>query len=300
MLYLFFGEDTYRSRQKLREFLDCFSHGQNRPFFCPRFSPETFEKGTFEELIKGSSLFGGNYIVVCESFFGEKDIGDFIIERLSFFSRSSNVFLFWEENLDSETIKAFKKHSEKIEEFNFLSFGELKNWLTSEAKKRGVVLSLVSEEDLIGRCGKNLWLLSAELEKHALSSRADLRKRVKTEKVDIFHITDAVSLKDKSRAWFLFQKALLAGSDVEEIFWKIVWQIKNILIIRRLLPLGEKKIAEKSNLHPFVVKKTFAASRNFKEEELSRYSQELIALYHNSRRGLTDFETGIEKFLIKL
>ncbi len=66
------------------------------------------------------------------------------------------------------------------------------------------------------------------------------------------------------------------------------------------MPAPEKKITEMTGLHPYVVKKTASASRFFTEEELSRYSAELINLYHDSRRGLADFDAGLEKFLIKL
>jgi len=108
----------------------------------------------------------------------------------------------------------------------------------------------------------------------------------------LFAICDAVAEKNKSRAWLLFQKALLSGVPAEEVFYKIVWQIKVLLLI--------KKVPKETGLHPFVVQKNLAVVKNFTEKELINYSFELLKIYHNIRRGLEEFPLGLEKFLIKL
>lgn len=107
-----------------------------------------------------------------------------------------------------------------------------------------------------------------------------------------FAICDAVAEKNKNRAWVLFQKALLSGVPAEEIFYKIAWQIKALLLI--------KKIPKETGLHPFVVQKNLANVKNFTEQELINYSFELLKIYHDVRRGLEEFPIGLEKFLINL
>ncbi len=299
MFYLFFGEDTFRSRQKLHLFIESLTEDKSRPFSLSRIDADTFDKSVFEELTRGASLFGEKYIVVCEGVFENPVAGDFIKENIGLCGRSENIFIFWEESDEGLPISSLKKHAEKIEEFKFLTSAETKKWLKEEVCRKGIDLRPGTEEELIINCGKNLWLLSAELEKRALSSKSEFMKN-KAEKVNIFHISDAIAEKDKGKGWLLFQKAVLAGMDVEEIFWKITWQIKNLLIVKKLLPLESKKIAQIAGLHPYVAQKTAFAAKNFSEDDLIRYSAELVNLYHNSRRGLSDFETGIEKFLIKL
>ncbi len=115
-----------------------------------------------------------------------------------------------------------------------------------------------------------------------------------------FAICDAVAEKNKSRAWVLFQKALLSGIPAEEVFYKIVWQIKNLLLIKKLVAAGVKNLEKETGLHPFVIKKNLYAIKNFTEKELINYSFELLKIYHNIRRGLEEFPLGLEKFLIKL
>ena len=298
MIYLFFGEDNFRSRQRLHEFLEKIK--KNNSFSLFFFDGDTFSKPAFEELVAGKSLFGGSYTVVCESLSKDPIIADFIEKKLKSCANSENIFVFWEGILESSLLNAFKKYSEKIEEFKPLSLREAKLWLDKEIKIKRIEIPGALKEELIEQCGNNLWLLSSELEKYELSSKEELNLNKKAKQINIFHIVDAVLEKDRSRAWFLFQKAIMSGFDPEEIFWKIVWQIKNLLLIKKLPFSSEKKIIEMTNLHPYVVKKTLFAGRNFSEEELTKYSSELIDLYHNARRGLADFETGIEKFLIKL
>ena len=107
-----------------------------------------------------------------------------------------------------------------------------------------------------------------------------------------FAIGDAVAEKNKIRAWVLFQKALLSGVAAEEIFYKIVWQIKALLLI--------KKAPKETGLHPFVVQKNLNNIKNFTEQELIDYSFELLKIYHDVRRGLEEFQIGLEKFLLTI
>jgi len=301
MLYLFFGEDNFRRRERLHEFLEQLSDGEDRTFSLSRFDSDTFAKISFEELAREESLFGGHHIIVCENLFQEEDLPDFLVKHLELCKCSKKIFVFCEEELKSPYLRHFQKFAEKVEEFNFLSLPQVRIWLEKEAKKREVEMTSGLREELIQQCGRNLWLLSQELEKYALTLKKEFfGKKNGAEEVNIFHITDAIAAKDRGRAWFLFQKAILSGADIEEIFWKIVWQIKNLFMIKKLQPMPEQKIVEKTHLHPYVVKKTASSTRLYTEEELARYSSELINLYHNARRGQADFETGIEKFLIKL
>lgn len=299
MIYLFFGEDAYRKKEKVKELINGFSQ-ENRSFLFSRVDAENFKKDEFEELIRSADLFGANRIIVCENVFDDKNSAEFIMENVSLCGQSQNIFIFSENNLEPGIANTFKKHGAKTEEFPCLSSWETKKWLKSKAKERGIDLEENIEKNLIEESGKNLWLLSSNLEKYSLNKKRDEPLKNRGEEISVFKITDAVSEKNKGRAWLLFQKSLLMGADAEEIFWKILWQIKNLLIIKGLGYLQEKQIVQKTKLHHYVVKKTLSASRNFNEEELSRYSKELIDLYHDSRRGLGDFETGIEKFLIKL
>ncbi len=120
------------------------------------------------------------------------------------------------------------------------------------------------------------------------------------EKYNPFPICDAFAAKDKKRLWILFQKALHEGVPAEEIFWKIWWQTKNLLMIKNLSDRGAKNIQKESGLHPFVAKKTVSALRNFAGGELAGCSARLVELYRDSRDGEEEMPAGLEKFFLNL
>lgn len=301
MLCLFFGEDTYRSRERLRKFLNDNS-GDNESFSPLRFSPDGFDESRFVELLRAQNLFAGKYTIICENLLEVASCCDFILDNLKFCASSENLFVFREETLESGVLAVFKKHAQKIEEFKSLSCARLRQWLDKELEKRKISIPFAQKEGLLRQAGTNTWLLIQEIEKYHLSAEAGFPSCGSPEKeeVNLFHIADAVASRDKARAWLLFQKSLISGLDAEEVFWKIAWQIKNSLLLKGFIGFPENKIAEITHLHPYVVKKNLSASRFFTEEELSRYSLDLVNLYHDARRGMCDFETGVEKFLINL
>lgn len=307
MLYLLYGKDTFRSRQKLNELLDFF-RSKTGKFGIFRLEGEKFplglaldrQKSEFEELLKTGILFAQKHMVICERLMENKFLSEFVSENFSKCADSENVFIFWEESLDGEILKLFKKNTDKIEEFKPLSGVKLKTWLKNEINKRKVQSDPAFLESLIEQCGSDLWCASKEIEKYGLQgpTLAERQGWTFVDKYNPFAICDAIARKNKVQAWILFQKAALSGIPAEEVFWKIVWQIKNLLLIKSLSKLQDINIVQESGLHPYVVKKTMSAINNFTEKELQNYSSELVKLYHNARRGLQDFPTGLERLLI--
>jgi hypothetical protein len=109
----------------------------------------------------------------------------------------------------------------------------------------------------------------------------------------IFGLTDAIGARNKRESWIQYQRALASGLSAEEVFWKVVWQIKNMLTASRTT---EKE----SGLNPFVYKKAKAALGHFKPGELEVFSEQLVVGYHEARRGKAEIETFLERFLLSL
>lgn len=116
------------------------------------------------------------------------------------------------------------------------------------------------------------------------------RKRF-SDKGDIFRVTDSFMSKQKEKTWLLCQETFLDGVPAEDVFWKIVWQVKNLLLVKS----GGGK-----ELHPFVYGKTKKSAHKFSEKELHQYSAELVDLYHEGRQGRRDIEAGLERFILRM
>ncbi len=303
MLYLLYGKDSFRVGQKLNELLSFF-RSKAKGVQVLDVDEENFNQAEIEGAIKSRTLFERRHIIVCRRFMKRKDSSDFVSRNLKNFSLSENVFLLLEEDLDDEALALFKKDAGKIQCFNPLSGIELRKWVDEDARKRNFNISQEERNSIIFQCGPDLARTSQEIEKLSLSpfrSEKDNRqiKGALEDNFNIFQICDAFASKNKTKVWILFQQALLRGVSAEEIFWKLWWQVKNLLLVEGLLKLNVKNLQKESGLHPFVVKKTLSALRNFTGKELSDSSLELVKLYHNARKGEADFGIGMEKFLIK-
>ena len=120
-----------------------------------------------------------------------------------------------------------------------------------------------------------------------------LTLRSRTE-FNIFTLTDALGARDKKQAWVLYQKALAAGFSAEEIFFKIIWQVKSMLIALRTKNVGE------TDMKAFPYSKAKRFLKNFKPGELEKLSEDLVIDYQCARRGEIEIEMVIEKVLLSL
>lgn len=293
MIYLLYGKDTYRAKEKQNEILETSGLKD-----FSRMGKEGFDSAKFEELIRSTTLFGEKRAVVCDGIAGVEHV----LKNIEGLAKSTNIFVFLEEEVSEEIVDAVKKHGGKIFKFGALAGEKLQEWVNKEIKKRKLSVLPKDQMEIIRRCGPDLWCVSKEIEKAGLGGGSLQPETLETreEEYNPFRICDAVAAKDRKKAWMLLQKALLAGVPAEEVFWKIVWEVKNLMLVKKLESAGIKNIEKETGLHPFVVKKARGFSRNFSFKELSKLSWALVEIYHNSRRGLDEVETGLEKFLISI
>jgi len=111
---------------------------------------------------------------------------------------------------------------------------------------------------------------------------------------NIWALTDAVGGRKKRDAWVLYQKALASGMVPEEVFYKLVWQT------RALLVASKTKNASEADMKPFPYNKAKEFLRNFKPGELEKLSEALVLGYHRARRGEGEVETLVERSLLNL
>lgn len=111
---------------------------------------------------------------------------------------------------------------------------------------------------------------------------------------NIFSLTDAFGRRDKKNLWVLLQKAVASGAVPEEIHGILFWQLKSMLLASEARSAGEAGVA------PFVFTKSRNFLKNYSVEELKELSSALVSLYHDSHRGIHDFEIALERFVLTL
>lgn len=111
---------------------------------------------------------------------------------------------------------------------------------------------------------------------------------------NIFAFTDAIGARKKRDAWVLYQKALAAGMVPEEVFYKLVWQVKTMFIA------SKTKSVQETDMKPFPYNKAKSFLKNFTTSELQNLSEDLVFGYTLARRGEGEIETLVEKTLLRL
>lgn len=111
---------------------------------------------------------------------------------------------------------------------------------------------------------------------------------------NIFALTDALGARDKKKAWIIYQEALATGVAAEEVFFKVVWQVKSMLIALKTKSVNE------TDMKPYPYSKAKGYLKNFKQGELEKLSEDLVIGYYQARRGVGEIETLVEKTLLKL
>ena len=111
---------------------------------------------------------------------------------------------------------------------------------------------------------------------------------------NIFILTDALGARKKKDAWVLYRKALASGMAPEDVFFKLFWQVKTMLLAKRT------KTAEEADMKSYPYGKAKGYLNNFKEGEIEKLSEKLMLGYHAVRRGKGEMETFVEKVFLQL
>lgn len=173
------------------------------------------------------------------------------------------------------------------------------NGVLETAEGKDVILSMGKEL----ASSENIFLLVGgvldkktigAVEKYAEKTQEHAKeKEEKKSAFNVFLLGDAFGARDKKKVWVLYRNAINTGLAPEEIHGTLFWQVKSMLLAK-----GAKTAAE-AGLNPFVFGKSARYAKNFSDDELKKISARLVALYHDSHRGLIEFEEGLEQFLLE-
>lgn len=128
----------------------------------------------------------------------------------------------------------------------------------------------------------------ATLDEHA-GKKADTRPDF-----NIFSLGDALGKRNKKELWVLYQGALGAGLEPEEICGTLFWAVKNLALMKNAEP------GDDCGVSPFVASKTRGYAKNYTQDEVTNISHALIAAYHEAHRGGEPMNIALERFILEL
>jgi len=116
MIYILYGEDTKKSRGKLKSLLSSlFLKKPKASFF--KVDTDNFNEVRLEEFIFSQGLFEQKYIIQMDGLLEDKNIASFLMSKLGELQKSENIFILWEIKINSIVLKKLEKYTAKLQEF---------------------------------------------------------------------------------------------------------------------------------------------------------------------------------------
>lgn len=327
MIIFIYGSDSYRSRQKLNELKNKFINEVD-----PTAQSLNVIEGKsatvkdISEKISTGSLFVKKRMVVIEDVFENKS--DKVLGEIESFLKSrpeskngdeDNIIIFKEGDLNNKNTK-LKKEAKKLFDFllkqkyviecKTLSGSQLNNFVKEETEKLKRKINPNAINTLIAYTNSDIWRISSELHKLAMSVNEGeeisdkLVKEIVNPAIDenIFALTDAISARNKRLALKLLEEQYIAGLSEDYVLAMLLRQFKILLRIKSavLSNLSATQIASELKMHPYVVKKSLTQVGAFELEDLKGKLNDLLTLDFMNKTGQGELKGDLALFLARL
>ncbi|KPJ73258.1 hypothetical protein AMJ48_02230 [Parcubacteria bacterium DG_74_1] len=305
MIIFLYGQDTYRSRQKLKEIVEYYRKTHKSGLNLRYFDDENLIFQDFKNEIETRSIFREKKLIILKGVFDNNDFQEEFLKQGKKIINFDNIILIYEKKeveKDNPLFKFLKKEA-KSQEFQLLEGQKLKNWAKKKLKdyqalsrqRAGINQARIEEkalDRLIDLVGNNLWQMSNEIKKlvnyknkgTVEAEDVELLVRPKIE-LDIFKTIDAMALRNKKQALGLLRKHLEKGDAPLYLLTMINFQLRNILIV---------KSGARLSAHPYVVKKTIQQARNFSLGELKKIYQKISQADLDIKTGKIEPEVALD------
>ena len=308
MIIFLYGQDSYRSKQKLDEIVSHYKDSGKTGLNLISLDAKDISFSDFYDNFKISSMFAEKKLIILKNVFANKNFQEDFIKEIKSIENLKDVVLVYENEAPDQRLKLFKTLLKecKCQEFSFLSGLNLRKWAQEEFAKSGQKINLDALDLLLNYAGNDLWRLSNEIsklsnfKKDGTVKKDDVELFVKPRiELDIFKTIDALAAKNKKLALALLHKHLDGGEVPLYLLSMIAYQFKNLLIVKELAQKGlmYASIVKKSGLHPFVVKKTYYACSQFSFEELENIYRRIFQIDVDIKTGKIEAETALDLFV---
>lgn len=311
MIIFLYGEDSYRSKQKLQEIIEGYKKVHKTGLNLIYLDVAEKEFGDFSNYLKSNSMFDDKKLIILKNVFSDKDFCEEFLKELKKINDLKDIVVIYESGKADERTKFFKtlKKEVKSQEFISLTGANLKKWVIQEFEKHNAKIDAQALDMIINYVGNNLWQLENEIKKlshfkkNQTIKKDDVNLQIESKiENDIFKTIEALASKDKKQSLGLLKKHIEKGDNELYLLTMIAYQFKNLLIIKELIEKKEPYgfIAKKSGLHPFVVQKTFYLCNKFSMEQLKKIYQKIFQIDLDIKIGKIDPELALELLISQI
>jgi len=327
MLIFLYGQDSYRSWQKLNEIIQRYRKIDRSGLNLTIFEGENLEFNEFKNSVESIPFLADKRLIVVKNLISQgtsqtiKEIIDYEPQMTKF---KSAVIVFYETGELNKVNVLFKKLKKiaQSQEFQLLKPFELNKWIKekiSQYKSSNVSIDKEALEKLAAYVGSNLWQMTNEIDKLILYKMSDTGRNnprsapatITSKDVDllikakidtnIFNTVDALGRKNKKEALKNLHQHLEEGVSEIYLLTMIVWQFRNLIKVKSLTNAETNlEISKKFGLHPYVARKTIAQTQNFTLRQLKKIYQKLLEVDLSIKTGKADAKTALDMLVIQL
>lgn len=333
MIFFLYGQDTFRSRRKLKEIKQKFlAEVDPTGGSVTSIGPDEISLSRLSQAAAAASLLSRRRLVIVERLFDRKEAGLFA-EIANYLEKPSagledNILVFWDEvasedkGLTKERGRLFRflAGQKLAQEFKPLSNAELTAWVQKEVGGRGGQISREAAVHLVALAGGDLWQIDQEIDKlvhYKAGQKLRLGGQTAPDKIEtadvrelvvgvfdeqVFALTDALSARNRALSAKLLEEQLRGGESDEYLLYMITRQFRILTQVRQALDSGvpSRSLAKELKLHPFVAQKSASQVRNFSLEQLKRLLAELIGIDYQVKTGRVRPRTALDQLLARL
>jgi DNA polymerase-3 subunit delta len=320
MIIYIFGEDTFRSRQYLREQITKFKQARDpQGYNVSILDAKKETPGKIMSEILASPFLAEKRMVVLENILSQSD-KEFLSTLITRIKEEkfpeSNIIVCWQgEPLskvkEAKELHELLQHQKYAQEFYFLKGKQLTGWIEQEIKKRGALIEPSAMDFLVSFTGEEMWHLNSLIDQlvayaHARTIVLSDVSLFITEKMDdnIFNLVDALVSGDHKKAFNLLAYQRQIGAEDGQIIGLIVWQLRILIQLRDLLDREENSTsdsaAKKIGIHPFVAKKNWSLVKRYSLQKLQTLYRLLLDMDIKTKTGVASQELLLDMFAAKV
>ena len=307
MIIFLYGEDSYRSKEKLSEIISRYKENHKNELNLRWLEGKDLDFQDFKNEFQITPMFKEKKLLILSNVFSNKVFKEEFLKNSDKLNNSDHVIVFYEDKAvpRNDSLFKFLQKQAKVQEFQILSGQKLKNWLKKEFSKYGANIEPQALDKLCEFVGDNLWQLSNEVKKLSTFKKGgkieikDVDLLVKSKiNTDIFKTIDAIALGRKKQALQLLHKHLESGDSPLYLLAMINYQFRNILEIKDLIERGQS--LNSSKLHPFVVRKSYQQAQRFSFSELKKIYRKIFEVDYNIKTGRIEPQTALDLLIIEI
>jgi len=307
MIIFLYGEDTYRSRQKLQEIVDHYKEIHKSGLNLKYFEGESVAVQDVKNELRTVSMFKEKKLLVVMGAINNQEFKEGFLKEMAGFKNSDNVILIYEEktgNIRDSFITSLKKNAQS-QEFESLTLPQVREWLKKQFEKNKTKIEPLALETMVRISGNDLWQLANDVQKLVAFkggkevSVKDIKLFVRPKiETDIFKTIDAISLRDKKQALNLLHRHIEKGDSPLYLLSMITFQFRNILGVKDLIERGVP--LSRSGLKPFLARKSYEQAQKFKYDELKKIYQKIFQVDYSIKTGKIDPQAALDVLIAEL